>query len=104
MAFNPPMGEWSGELSEAEAMFLFGRIIRQARYDSQLSQRQLEWVCGVDQTVISRLENGRIRHMRVQGVARVVAGLAGHITINRGEGFPMPERAARRLPRSEEGR
>lgn len=84
-------------------MLLFGRIIRQARYASQLSQRQLEWVCGVDQTVISRLENGRIRHMRVQRVARVVAGLAGHITINRGAKFPMPVRATRRLPRSGEG-
>jgi predicted transcriptional regulator len=101
MVFNPPMGEWSGKLSEAEAMLLFGRLIRQARYNCQLSQRQLEWVCGVDQTVISRLENGRIRHMRVQRVARVVAGLAGHITINRGD-VSMPVRADRRLPRSGE--
>jgi predicted transcriptional regulator len=97
------MGGWSGELSEAEALILFGRVIRQARYRSELSQRQLEWICGVDQTVISRLENGRIRHMRVQSVARVVAGLAGHITIDRGEAWPMPVRAARRLPRSSEG-
>jgi hypothetical protein len=37
------MGEWLGELSEAEAMLLFGRIIRQPRYGSGLSQRQLEW-------------------------------------------------------------
>jgi transcriptional regulator with XRE-family HTH domain len=96
------MGHNFGQLSEAEAMRLFGRMIRQARFRSRLSQRQLEWVCGVDQTVISRLENGRIRHMRVQRVARVVAGLAGHMTMDR-EHVPMPELAARRLPRSAEG-
>jgi transcriptional regulator with XRE-family HTH domain len=101
-AFNPPMGDRFGQLSEAEAMVLFGRLIRQARFRSGMSQRQLEWVCGVDQTAISRLENGRIRHMRVQRVAAVVAGLAGYMTIHRDQ-VPMPERAARRLPRLPEG-
>jgi transcriptional regulator with XRE-family HTH domain len=79
-------------------MLLLGRLIRQARYRSGLSQRQLEWICGVDQTVISRLENGRVRHMRVQRVASVIAGLAGHMMITR-DG-PMPARSARHLPTS----
>ena len=98
MPFTSPVGN----LSEADAMVVFGRIIRRARYRCDLSQRQLEWICAVDQTVISRLETGRVRHMRVQNVARVVAGLAGHISIDRGD-EPLPGRAARRLPRSGDG-
>lgn len=91
-----------GQFSEAEAMRFLGRWIRQARYLSGMSQRQLQWVCGVDQTVISRLENGRIRHMRVQRVALVVAGLAGYMTFPRGD-EPMPVRAPRRLPGAPDG-
>jgi predicted XRE-type DNA-binding protein len=95
--FNPGMSPSVGQFSEAEAVRFLGRWIRQARYQSGMSQRQLEWVCGVDQTVISRLENGRLRHMRLQRVARVLAGLAGYMQFPRGD-EPMPARAPRRLP------
>lgn len=100
-AFNWPMSP-NARFSEAEGMRFLGRLIRQARYRSGMSQRQLEWVCGVDQTVISRLENGRIRHMRAQRVALVVAGLAGYMVFPRGD-EPMPERAPRQLPGSADG-
>ena len=54
-----------------------GRAVRQRRQRLGLSQRQLESLSGVDQTVISRLENGRLGGLRWSRFARLVGVLGG---------------------------
>jgi ribosome-binding protein aMBF1 (putative translation factor) len=39
---------------------MIGRLVRRRRQRLGLSQRQLERLTGIDQSVISRLENGRL--------------------------------------------
>jgi transcriptional regulator with XRE-family HTH domain len=41
------------------------------RLSAGLSQRQLAWLIGVNQSTISRLENGRLRYLRFQRLAEV---------------------------------
>ena len=55
-----------------------GVIIRTARLRMGYTQRQLERLSGVDQTTISRLENGRLRSLRLVRLAAIfqVLGVA----------------------------
>ena len=40
---------------------IIGAGVRGARLSAGLSQRQLAWRCGLHQSIISRLETGRLR-------------------------------------------
>lgn len=53
----------------------FGRRVRQVRMAMGLSQRALAAIVGVDQSVISRFENGRAPGIRFDKVAAILAAL-----------------------------
>jgi len=73
------MEGWSGlrELDEIESMGMriIGIGVRRGRLARGLSQRQLAWRAGVSQSLISRLENGRLRGLRLRTLARIVGVL-----------------------------
>lgn len=77
---------------------LIGGLVRRRRQRLSISQRQLEHLCGVDQTVISRLENGKLGGLRWSRFADVVGALGGL-----GEADPPPARTRRFLPPGREG-
>jgi transcriptional regulator with XRE-family HTH domain len=52
-----------------------GIIVKNARVGCGLSQRQLGMLCGMNQSTISRLETGRLRHLRFQRLATVLGVL-----------------------------
>ncbi len=72
---------------------LIGRDVLRRRQRLGITQRQLELLSGVDQTVISRLENGRLAGLRWSRFARLVDALGGL-----GEMGPNPAWTARLLP------
>jgi DNA-binding XRE family transcriptional regulator len=41
-----------------------GESVRRARWRAGLSQRHLGRLCGLDQSIISRLENGKLANLR----------------------------------------
>jgi transcriptional regulator with XRE-family HTH domain len=61
----------------ARGFRLIGRLVLRRRQRLGLSQRQLEHLSGVDQTVISRLENGRLGGLRWSRFAELVDALGG---------------------------
>jgi transcriptional regulator with XRE-family HTH domain len=58
-------------------LLLLGRIVQLRRAQRGLSQRKLEVLSGVDQTIISRLENGKLYGLRWSRFARIVEALGG---------------------------
>jgi DNA-binding Xre family transcriptional regulator len=56
---------------------LIGVTVKRRRFAIRWSQRDLERASGVDQTVISRLENGRLSGLRFSRFARLVAAMNG---------------------------
>ena len=56
---------------------LIGAALKRRRLRAGLSQRQLERLCGIDQTVISRLENGKQYGLRWSRFAILVGVLDG---------------------------
>ena len=56
---------------------LLGRVVKLRRKQRGVSQRRLEVLSGVDQTIISRLENGKLFGLRWARFARIVEALAG---------------------------
>ena len=73
---------------EVEGLRLLGVQLRRARLGIGWSQRRLERASGIDQTTISRLENGRLASLRLTKVARLMQALQGQWEI-------VPELAAR---------
>lgn len=74
---------------------MLGAAVRRARLRHGLSQRQLGWRVALDQTTISRLENGKLKGLRLMLLARVIRTLAS------GDAFALldgPPRSTRRLP------
>jgi transcriptional regulator with XRE-family HTH domain len=61
------------------ALDAFGRFIRRRRERMGWSQRDLEEATGIDQTVISRIENGRFRNARIHQIAPMLCVLAPEI-------------------------
>ena len=57
------------------AMQLFGVLVREARRSMGLSQAGLGARCGLHQTTISRLENGRLGGLQFHRVAMLVFAL-----------------------------
>lgn len=83
--------ETAGQLGEG----VIGGGIRAGRLRLGWSQQQLAWRVGVSQSVISRLETGRLRGMRFRTLARIV----GVLEASPGYAFPDGPRApTRRLP------
>ena len=66
---------------EVASLRHLGFIIRSARLRLGYSQRQLERLSGVDQTTISRLENGRLRSLRLVRLAALFEALRGAIDL-----------------------
>jgi DNA-binding Xre family transcriptional regulator len=60
-----------------EALIRLGVWVKGKRERAGISQGQLERLSGLDQTAISRLENGRLRHLRLHRLAAVLAALDG---------------------------
>ena len=56
---------------------LLGRVVKLRRKQRGVSQRRLEVLSGVDQTIISRLENGKLFGLRWARFARIVEALGG---------------------------
>ena len=56
---------------------LVGKAVKRRRSALHWSQRDLERVSGVDQTVISRLENGILPGIRFSRFARLVEAMNG---------------------------
>ena len=54
-----------------------GADLRRRRGDAALTQRQLEELIGIDQTTISRIENGQISTLRLHQYARLLAAIDG---------------------------
>ena len=90
---------WSSR-DDADAAIVLGRAtlgaaVRRARLRRGLSQQQLGWYVGLDQTTISRLETARLKGIRFKVLARLVGMLAS------GDAFVLenaPTRSNRRLP------
>ncbi|MFG2226944.1 helix-turn-helix domain-containing protein [Streptomyces sp. NPDC048644] len=69
---------WSeAAIREASRMGDYGRVVRLARVDARLSQRQLGEACGASQSAVSRLEK---RGARSYDTAQL-AQMAGHLQI-----------------------
>jgi transcriptional regulator with XRE-family HTH domain len=68
---------------EVEALRILGEQLHRARVARGWSQRGLERMSYVDQTVISRLENGRMTSLRLVRVAALVAALGSAFRIER---------------------
>jgi transcriptional regulator with XRE-family HTH domain len=56
---------------------LIGRQLRRARREKGWTQMQLERASGVDQTTISRLENGRLTSISILKLGAIALALAG---------------------------
>jgi transcriptional regulator with XRE-family HTH domain len=63
------------EPGAARALVGIGRTVREARHAGGMTQRDLQDLSGVHQSMISRLENGRAPGMRIVALARIMAGL-----------------------------
>jgi DNA-binding XRE family transcriptional regulator len=56
-------------------MLAIGESVRRARWRAGLTQRHLGKLCGLDQSIISRLENGKLANLRWWRFAAVVGAL-----------------------------
>lgn len=90
---------WSSRDDSDAAMVLgretLGAAVRRARLRHGLSQLQLGWYVGLDQTTISRLETAKLKGIRFKALTRLIGMLAS------GDAFVLEyaaTRSARRLP------
>jgi predicted transcriptional regulator len=56
---------------------VIGDVVRSGRRERRWTQFALERASGVDQTVVSRLENGRLTSLRLTRLAAIFAALDG---------------------------
>jgi transcriptional regulator with XRE-family HTH domain len=92
------MRDWSwADVTDAErhGLGVIGRGVRRWRLARRLSQQQLAWRTGVGQSTISRLENARMRSLRIGTLARII----GVLEVSADFIFPgEPAPSGRRLP------
>jgi len=81
---------------QAYGLKALGEVVRRARRDVGVSQHTLAAVVGVNQSVISRLENGKLSGLRLPLLGAIVAALDGHVEFWIGS---RARPAGRRLPR-----
>jgi DNA-binding XRE family transcriptional regulator len=89
--------EWVEDNRGAEQMGLrtIGQAVLRGRLSSHLTQVQLGYRVGLNQSTISRLETGRLRTMRMVTLARIIG------VLKRGPDFAFPgepDPATRHLP------
>jgi len=73
------VGTWTEVITE-ELQFgleLIGQWIYDRRRETRMSQARLGELAAVDQSTISRLENGKLRSLRLIRLAAIVAALNG---------------------------
>ncbi len=68
--------DWDDDLT-ARGFAALGRLVRRRRHQLGITQKELEWLSGIDQTLISKLENGRLKGMRWSRFGRLVGALGG---------------------------
>jgi transcriptional regulator with XRE-family HTH domain len=68
---------WPSDRQVRRGFELIGQLVKRRRLRLALSQRQLERLSGVDQSVISRLENGKLYGLRWARFAKIVEALDG---------------------------
>ena len=68
---------WPIDPAYVAGLELIGRQLLRARYEKGWTQMQLEHASGVDQTTISRLENGRLTSISILKLAAIALALAG---------------------------
>ena len=66
---------WRPEVQRGWAMI--GAMVKRRRHAIRWSQRDLERACYVDQTIISRLETGKLAGMKFSRFAALVAAMGG---------------------------
>jgi len=54
-----------------------GGLVRRRRHQIGMTQRRLGSITGIDQSMISRIENGRIKGVKFRRFARLVGALGG---------------------------
>jgi transcriptional regulator with XRE-family HTH domain len=59
-----------------------GRIVRAVRQHQQLRQSDVALVAGVDQSVVSDLENGRLEHVSLRSSRRIAAALGVDLVLD----------------------
>ena len=92
--------EIAGHASEELGLRIIARAIRSRRVGAGVSQRQLAWRVGLNQSTISRLETGRLRTMRMITLARII----GALNLMPDFAFPgEPPPPTRRLPGQRNG-
>ena len=64
---------------DQEVLIEIGADLRRRRLEAMLTQRELEELTLVDQTTISRVENGQISTFRLHRYARLRAGIDGRL-------------------------
>jgi transcriptional regulator with XRE-family HTH domain len=64
---------------DQDMLLEIGADLRRRRTEAMMTQRQLEELTLVDQTTISRVENGRISTLRLHRYARLRAGIDGRL-------------------------
>jgi transcriptional regulator with XRE-family HTH domain len=68
-----PYYAFSSDPRVADALACIGAAARRARHDRGLTQLSLELLTEVDQTTISRIENGLAPNVRLEYLARIIA-------------------------------
>ena len=65
----------SRDPAERRGLEIIGQVVLRARIAARLTQRQLGYRVGLNQSTLSRLERGRLRAMRMVTLARVFGTL-----------------------------
>lgn len=81
--------------AERRGLRIIGEAVLRGRIAASLTQRQLGYRAGVNQSTLSRLERGRLRAMRMVTLARIIG------TLNLGPSAFLPGEPpgpTRRLP------
>jgi len=63
------------EPAERRGLEIIGQVVLRARLGARLTQRQLGYRVGLNQSTLSRLERGRLRAMRMVTLARIFGTL-----------------------------
>ena len=67
---------------------IIGGMVKRRRLALAWTQRDLGWASGLAQSAISRLENGRLKGLRMDRLARLITAMGGL-----DPGLPSPRRA-----------
>jgi transcriptional regulator with XRE-family HTH domain len=76
MGWDTFLLDWDDDLT-SHGFAALGRLVRRRRLQLGITQNELEWLSGIDQTLISKLENGRLKGMRWSRFGRLVGALGG---------------------------